>query len=82
MISHGTIGGYSNHACRCRRCREAWTAYNKMDRQRRIARGQCIQCTEPRHLQHVRCKGHYDACRRKTAKRLPNRRPRAERLVS
>ncbi len=24
---HGTSGGYTNHKCRCRRCRDAWAEY-------------------------------------------------------
>jgi hypothetical protein len=24
---HGTAGGYNNHRCRCRYCREAWRVY-------------------------------------------------------
>lgn len=25
---HGTPGGYTNHGCRCSRCREAWRVYH------------------------------------------------------
>lgn len=24
---HGTLGGYTNHRCRCDKCRAAWRAY-------------------------------------------------------
>ena len=36
-IVHGTIGAYSNHACRCAECRAANTACNLAGRQRRHA---------------------------------------------
>jgi hypothetical protein len=26
-IPHGTIGGYTNHCCRCRACRDVWADY-------------------------------------------------------
>jgi hypothetical protein len=31
---HGTTGGYTNHACRCRRCSAAWSEYSKDPRKR------------------------------------------------
>lgn len=26
--THGTVGGYTNHGCRCTECREAWRIYH------------------------------------------------------
>lgn len=26
---HGTIGGYTNHSCKCARCRLAWREYQR-----------------------------------------------------
>lgn len=33
---HGTIGAYSNHGCKCDRCRDAWNAYARDLRRRRM----------------------------------------------
>ena len=27
---HGSINGYTNYACRCEECREAWTTYHRV----------------------------------------------------
>lgn len=32
---HGTLGGYTNHDCRCEKCRDANTRYQKQRRQAR-----------------------------------------------
>lgn len=32
---HGTPGGYSNHACRCARCKDAWRVFHRDQRSRR-----------------------------------------------
>jgi transcriptional regulator with GAF, ATPase, and Fis domain len=32
---HGTLGGRTNHNCKCEDCRAAWAAYTKAARQRR-----------------------------------------------
>lgn len=67
---HGTPGAYTNHGCRCRECRDAWTAYNKENRRQRKARGICIQCPEPRFKQHVRCRAHHEALPKRTDRRI------------
>lgn len=28
-IPHGTTGGYTNHGCRCKRCRKTWAKYHR-----------------------------------------------------
>jgi len=35
---HGTAGGYSNHKCRCDRCRTAWAAMCRQMKANRKAR--------------------------------------------
>lgn len=67
---HGTPSCYSNHRCRCLQCRVAWTNYCKQNRERRVAKGLCIQCSEPRLDGHVRCRKHHDrqAAKNKTAR--------------
>jgi hypothetical protein len=35
---HGTVNGYSNLACRCQRCRDAWALETTEARKRRNAR--------------------------------------------
>lgn len=32
---HGTVGGYSNHQCRCPECTDAWNAYGRELRRRK-----------------------------------------------
>lgn len=43
---HGTTNGYSNLACRCQPCRDAWTAYLLG---RREVRAEQIAPDDPRH---------------------------------
>lgn len=43
---HGTAGGYTNHACRCPDCREAWRIYDAA-RRKRVREGQ--PSTRPVH---------------------------------
>jgi hypothetical protein len=31
--ARGTVNGYSNHGCRCPRCREAWRVYQAARRE-------------------------------------------------
>lgn len=33
-IPHGTSGGYTNHKCRCPKCRRAWREYIEARRKR------------------------------------------------
>jgi hypothetical protein len=35
---HGTSGGYTNHGCRCPRCRQAWAEAISLSKERRWAR--------------------------------------------
>jgi hypothetical protein len=78
---HGTASTYSNHKCRCFECRVAWSRYCAGNRDRRLASGICIQCTEPRYLHHVRCKKHYDAEPRKTQRTTTTRKTRPPNAV-
>jgi len=74
---HGTPSCYSNHKCRCRECRVAWTNYCKGNRQRRVAEGLCIQCWRARLPYHVRCQLHHGRMQRKNkTKRETRRGPR------
>lgn len=44
---HGTRGGYTNHHCRCSKCRAAWAEYNRMYKARRTRRP--LPPGDPRH---------------------------------
>lgn len=43
---HGTVNGYSNHGCRCQKCRDAWTPAVLELRHARAAK---ITPDDPRH---------------------------------
>jgi hypothetical protein len=45
-IPHGTIGGYSNYACRCRACTSAWADYCYGAKKRRKG---TLAADDPRH---------------------------------
>jgi hypothetical protein len=59
-IPHGTTGGYTNHRCRCRRCRDAHAAYMRAYRpaQPLPASLECAECEtafEPVMPHHLYC---------------------------
>ena len=57
-MTHGTIGGYTNHKCRCAACRAAWAAYCKLKAEERKAAGLCRQCDHKAMPGRVHCLNH------------------------
>ena len=55
----GTHNGsyYSNHGCRCPICTEAWRDVMRTYRQRRQAKGLCVECLTPA-APFARCPAH------------------------
>lgn len=47
MMGHGTSSRYTNNHCRCTRCRLAHNAAVLRARQRRRAKGLCVECLQP-----------------------------------
>lgn len=47
VLTHGTLGGYTNHACRCHLCKAAATAYQKALHAKRREAGECQVCSRP-----------------------------------
>ena len=43
-MTHGTLGAYTNHGCRCDICQQAWAVYQRQVRAVRRAKGQCRDC--------------------------------------
>ena len=43
-IRHGTLSAYTSRHCRCTECRAAVTAYYRVRRAHRRAKGLCIEC--------------------------------------
>lgn len=44
ILTHGTLGGYTNHACRCQPCRDAVSAYYRIYRSHKREKGLCQDC--------------------------------------
>lgn len=69
VLTHGTLGGYTNHACRCQPCRDAVSAYYRIYRTRLREAGQCQDCSRP-SAPFKRCERHraYQATRTRAYK--------------
>lgn len=59
-LIHGTLGGYSNHKCRCEACSTVFRAYQRTYRAMKKARGLCHWCTQPVAKGQGACQRHLD----------------------
>lgn len=59
-LTHGTLGGYSNHKCRCGACSTAFREYMQVYRAMKKARGLCHWCTAPVVEGRTACQRHLD----------------------
>ena len=76
-IPHGTLGGYTNHSCRCAECRAANTAHNL---RRRRERNALLAADDPRHGKETTYFNHACRCEPcKAANRVANRARRVKR---
>ena len=71
---HGTVGGKSNHGCKCPKCRKVWVEHCL---NRRIERAKNIKADDPRHGTYSFYANHgcrCDKCRAANAAACQNRR--------
>lgn len=59
-LTHGTLGGYNNHKCRCEACSTVFREYQRAYRASKKARGLCHWCTTPVVTGNRACQRHLD----------------------
>ena len=59
-LSHGKASTYTNHRCRCDRCRAAWVQCMLAYKRAKRVRGECWDCTSKTDG-YFKCKRHRES---------------------